>query len=393
MQVSQNFLNALQAGAQRRSIRVVWLPPNKFYEEDAYPLEVTACTVNVALDQGSRYTANIEIVSQVGEDTYGMVSTPGSTFLIFAGVDLGGTAGFEEVRLGTYEAVSGSVNVTGKQISLSLSDLWVRLERCRFVVPKSFSYAYDRTAIIRGLVEDADYYAYVDDRTEDGGGTANANTWEESRTEAILEVAKDGALDAAYDASGAFRIQPQKVLDPTNPVWILRTGPNSNILTTNRERPFDRLYNTAVVRPSDDEQTWVTQIRQIADPDHPQHQDKVGVVPYFYSSPMIQTAAQAIAAADGLLFRILGRTETIQISNISNPALEVGDTILVLHEPTETDPGLEQYYFVQSWSMDLFSGEQTIVAISNSDVALEDGTAPEDELEDGGGDESGGSGG
>jgi hypothetical protein len=54
-----------------------------------------------------------------------------------------------------------------------------------------------------------------------------------------------------------------------------------------------------------------------------------GRVPRFYESPLILTAAQAQSAATKLLQRSTGLDEAIEATSIPNPALDVGDSVLV----------------------------------------------------------------
>ena len=125
---------------------------------------------------------------------------------------------------------------------------------------------------------------------------------------------------------------------------------------------MDRLYNTVVVRPSttDGSQTWTQQVVQITDTTNPRHPDKIGVVPYFWSSPTIQNAGQAITAAYTILFRVLGTTETLDLGLISNPALDGNDVIRVITPQVNQDPADIFQHFVDTFTLDLVTGSMSL---------------------------------
>jgi hypothetical protein len=330
----------------------------------------TAGSVSCSGSTGARYSASFSIVPEPGADTYGMVATPGAIFKVRHGIDFG--AGDKElVDCGVYEASDGGVPISGGLISLSLVDLWQRIERCRFVTP----YAPDsgpRAARIAEAVLDA-IPGVAGVVTAPGGDfVASANVWDRDRTAFITDLARDGSLDAHFDAAGAFLIRDEPVLDDSAAVWTFRTGDASNIESAERKRPFDRLYNTVVVQPMDDTQTWTQQVVTLLDPDHPRHPSKIGVVPYFYRSPTLLTAEEAWAAGETILQRVLGTTETLTINGLSNPALEYGDNITVLHEQTFTDPGFQAVHFIESWQMDLDSGAMTVASRASALADLEE---------------------
>jgi hypothetical protein len=54
-----------------------------------------------------------------------------------------------------------------------------------------------------------------------------------------------------------------------------------------------------------------------------------GAVPYFYSSPLLTTVAQAQAAANSLLAQILGKVEQLSWEQIPHPALQPLDVVAV----------------------------------------------------------------
>jgi hypothetical protein len=325
----------------------------------------TAGSVSCSGSSGARYSASFSIVPEPNADTYGMVSTPGAIFTVRHGIDFGG-GDKELVECGVYEASDGGVSLNGGDISLSLVDLWQRLERCRFVTPYSPASG-TRASRIAEAVSAAIPGVSIVSTATGGDFVAGENVWDRDRTAFITDMARDGSLDAHFDASGAFNIRAEPVLDATSPgVWTFSTGSEANIASADRKRPFDREYNTVVVQPIDDTQTWTQQVVPLLDTNHPRHASKIGVVPFFYRSPTIQSEEEAWAAGETIRERVLGTTETLSITGLSNPALEYGDNLTLLHSSTLTDPGFTAVHFTDSWQMDLDSGAMTAATRSSA---------------------------
>lgn len=328
------------------------------------PLAWTSGSVSSSNSTGVRYQAGLTLAPTPGFDTYGLASTPGAIFRISHGIDYG--AGDRElIDCGVYEAASGGVNLGEGDVSLTLVDLWQRVERCRFLTPHYPANGTRSSRIvdaINGAMPSVETIV-----TATGGNYVQGdNLWDRDRTTFIKDMATDGALDAAFDASGAFRIRAEPNLDPNAAVWTYRTGAASNIASAERERPFDRLYNTVIVIPVDATQIWERQTISLFDSSHPRHPSKIGVVPFFYGAPTLTTAAAARAAGVAIFQRVIGTTETLSIDGIGNPALEVGDVVSVVHEPTDTDPGFQAAHIIDSWQMDLVSGSMDLATRSSA---------------------------
>lgn len=339
-------------------------------------LRWASATVSSSGSTGVRYSASVEVIPEPGIDLYSIVSTPGAVFTITHGIDFGAGA-IELLPLGVYEAASGGIDIVDGTIGMSLTDQWARLERCRFSQPYSPSLetfpapTYNRAELIEQVVVAAMPDAVVEIRNTGGSTDLTDRVWETDRTQFIKDIATDGELDAYFDAAGVFVIRTQPIIDQAASVWTFRTGEVGNIMTASRERPFDRLYNRVVVKPVDDTQTWERQVVDITDPDHPRHADKIGVVPYFFGSPTILTAAGALSAANTILQRVQGTTETLSINALGAP-LEVGDTVTVAHQATPSDPGFGAVHILDEWTYDLATGLMTASTRSNTLVDSEE---------------------
>lgn len=363
--ISERFKTALNV-SHRRVSRIRCTVPG------GSPVELRWNSGNVssASSTGVRYQASLSLPPMAGQDTYALVSTPGALFEIDHGIDFG-AGDVELIDCGVYEASKGGVKIAGGDISLSLVDLWQRVDRCKFLAPFAPATG-SRASLIATAVANAvpatGIYA-----TNDGGLYEEGDKLWDERTSFIADLSKDGSLDVGFDAGGEFRIRKLPVLDPTASVWTFRTGDAGNLNTADRDRPFDRYYNTVIVQPLDESQAWDQQVVQISDPAHPLHPDKVGVVPFFYKSATAGDNAEALQVAVSTLSRVSGATETVSLDVLGNPALEVGDVVTIAHEATDTDPGFAAVHIIDSFQMDLRTGGMTLATRSSALPDLQEG--------------------
>lgn len=361
--VSDTFLDAANS-SHRAHAEITVTPPGS---SDASELAITDGSVSISGD-GSRYSASLTLSPDVSRDLYALVSTPGAIFKIRSGIALG-DGQIEWADAGVYEATAGNKPLQVGAMPLTLVDQTTRLTRCRFLSPWSAS-AGARSDALEAMVLDAIPDASV--VKINTGGTMATALFDKDRTGAIAQIRDEGGLDAAFEAAGRFSIAKQRILTPTAPVWTARTGKVSNITSATREKPLDRMYNCVVVQPIDETQTWAQQVVRIKDTTHPRHRDKIGDVPFFYSSASLVSDSDAKAMGGSVLQMLLGTTERIQLSLLGNPALEYGDTIAVAAEMTPTDPGLAGSYLLETSTLNLITHAQEVTARSSSLADLEE---------------------
>lgn len=372
--VSQEFKDALNVSHTDAYEMTVTVPGGQ-----PHPFRVEAATVQFSNATGVRMSMqNVAVIPQPGIDLYSILSTPGAQFHTRYGIDFG-PGDPEMIPMGVYEAVAGSINIIDGIISIGLVDRWAALERARFAAPVTIENASGttRAELIEFIAAEAYFTTTLPDGSEvlDTGGTIGTDTrvWDRDRVAMIKDLATDGNLDVYFSPAGVLIIREQPILDADNIVWTFRTGEVGNITTADRETPFDKPYNTVVVSPIDEEQTWATVILTIEDTSNPLHAQNVGeFVPYFYSSPTITSEAEALAAANTILQRIQGKTETVNISGLGVPMLEVGDTITIAHAATPSDPGFSATHITDGGTFDLLTGGQTLQTRSTTLVDAEE---------------------
>ena len=362
--VSDRFLDSLVRPHDRLTT-FTCTPPGG----DPVDLSWTSLTTTFTSSLGVRRTADATLSPVPGLDLYALCSTPGAIFDIAHGIDYG--AGQSEL-VPTFhgEAASGSVSLVVGEVRLSLADMWQRVERCRFlapVAPAAGSRAARIAAGITGAIPGAQVII-----SGDAGEIKAGTTWDRDRAQYLRDLATDGAVDVYPDTDGTWKIRPLPQMTPQSPAWVLRTGEYGNILSADRERPFDRLYNTVVVVPQDETQTWARVVLKLANPDHPRHESKVGVVPFFWSSPTNATRAQAMKAGRTILQRVTGITDTMSLDALGNPALEGLETVAVAHQATDTSPGVSGSYFVDGGTLDHATGAMTLQVRSDELAEIEE---------------------
>jgi hypothetical protein len=377
-EISDRFKAALNTGHKRTTVITCTIPGGETVTiGESRRLSTgrmgpgwTSGSVTSSASSGARYQASLTISPEPGSDTYGLVSTPGAIFRIRHGIDFG-VGDVELIDCGVYEAAKPAVDLGGGDIRLSLVDQWVRLVRNEFLDPY-YPASGSRAVKIAEVVTEAIPGVVLTGSADGGLYEQGDNLWDHDRTKFINDMAKDGAIDAAFDASGAFRIRPQPIMENTAPVWTFRTGAGANITTAERETPLDRKYNTVVMEPMEETQSWDRQIIVLDDIDHPLHPSKYGPAQFRYRSPTLNTPAEVTAAGVAIMQRFLGVTQTISIGALGNPALEVFDVVPVVKEATATDPGFQALHAIDSFQMDLKYGAMTLATRSSNLADLEE---------------------
>ncbi|WP_434315832.1 hypothetical protein [Leifsonia sp. P73] len=320
------------------------------------PVTMSVKSGAVACDTSQRTRRTINQMSVYGTlADYKAITTPGTAFHIDHGFDY--QAGQTEVVPVFHGELTNAVQQVGDgTITLALADHMNWIARCGFVVPFNPPASMTRIQAITSIVQTAKPGTTVNVTATDTGTVGSQAMWTNSAVDAITALCRDGAMDAYFQADGSFLICDLPSAS-TASVWTAR----GIVKSVARQRPFDKLYNTVVVQPSatDGSQTWPQQVAQIQDTTNPRHPNNIGVVPLFWSSPTITTATAAMQAAQALLFRALGTTETLSLETLSNPALEGNDLIRVVIPAVNGEPDDIKQHFIDTFSLDLVTGAMT----------------------------------
>lgn len=353
-EVSQQFLDTVSL-PHRVVTTVTCTPPGG----NPVSLEIDTCSITATSGTGKRKSAEVVFAPVENFDLYELVATPGSLFNIAHGFRYS-AASSELIPLLDGEAASGASPLEDGSVSMSLVDLYTVVERSRFLNPYAPP-AGLRAQTIADTMADA-LGPLPESVTTDGGSALGTSVWDRDRTQTITDLATDGGLEAYVDSNGErglIVVRAAPTIDPKNAVWTIRSGDGGTMISGSRERPLDRLYNTVVVVPQDDTQTWPRQISPITNPNHPRYPGKIGVVPYFWSSPSITTATAAKRAGDAILTQIQGTSETIRLTAVANAALEPGDVVTIVKSgPVGQRAGATN--MIDSWVLDCVTGSMEL---------------------------------
>jgi hypothetical protein len=185
--------------------------------------------------------------------------------------------------------------------------------------------------------------------------TVGAQVWDAQSD--LAEAAQDIAAAAGHvfyvDPLGVFTCVPETDLD-ADPVVLSYVEGESLLILPSLKRSGSDTRNAVVVTSSAaDLTTVVSGYAQDDDPASLTYVGALGVIPEFFDSPLIRTAAQADLAARTRLRSIVGLSDATAIVALVQPGLESGDVIYV----RSSAPDIDTRLIVDSFSVPLRVGE------------------------------------
>jgi hypothetical protein len=186
---------------------------------------------------------------------------------------------------------------------------------------------------------------------QDGSGS---DPWKDARA-----IAATAGLDLYFDANGIARLRP--VPDPAvaDPCMTYHDGDSGVVITSRRVALLSQLYNGVIATAQGSGvSTPVRGECWDGDPTSPTYRyGPLGQVPYYYSSPLLVTQAEADSAAQTVFARIKGRAEQRAWEMVPNPALEAFDLL----EFVAVD-GTVTRYMIDQITIPLVGGTMTATA-------------------------------
>lgn len=348
--VTARFLDALPK-SQKRITKVTVTPPG------GAPQTLMFKSGSVSMDETSRTRRRGSLVVFGYDADYDTLSTPGALVRVTHGLNYGGgVAELVPVFAGEVDSGSQAFGGGAGEISVPIVDLSVWIQRSTFLAPYAPTPGTTRPQAIAQIVGGARPGTTILNTSTDTGTIIAGSIWTGSRQDAITGLETDGGTESFFLPDGTYLIRDQAPVSAPA-VWTAR----GVLIDGSRTRPSDKLYNTVIVKPSatDGSQTWAQQIVQVTDPNHPRYPGKIGVVPYELASPTALTAAAAYNAGVVRLNRILGLSESLSLSMISNPALEGGDPIRFVIPALGNAPADIFGHILDSFSLDLVTGSMS----------------------------------
>jgi Domain of unknown function (DUF5047) len=230
----------------------------------------------------------------------------------------------------------GPVTVTGPDRAKTVTD-------ARFLTPHPSDTGHTVAEEIEDLVLSAlpaGVTAAFTNTGDLGGDATPSVVWDRERWDAVQELATGVGAEVFFDAAGDVALRPvPAITDPI--VWVARVGPAGAL--TGHTRGIGRTDTYNVVVALGERTDGAAPVRYEARDDTPTSPTYTGgpfgVVPFFYTSPLLHTAGGAEAAARALLARKRALGREVDFTAVPNPALDAGDVIAVAF----TDGTLERH--------------------------------------------------
>lgn len=322
--VSDRFLQAIRT-SHTSVVRVeVWNGGSQVSSDLAF--ESGDVTVD-GTPGGVRRTLNLTTVRDSNSALWDLLAPIGTEIVPYRGVRFtDGTT--EYVPLGVFgiDSQRMSYGVDGR-IQLTAPDRWALVQRARFLSPTTTT-----GSAISEAVRLTKLAVNVASTNTAGTVSTPSQVWDQDRAQAITELVKAAAAEEFFDVSGLIVTRPVPKL--TNmPVWTVDAGVSGVLVTADRERDRSRTFNIVVASYGgvDGSTPYTPQVASDTDPTSPTYvSGPFGQVPYFYVSPLLTTAASALAAAKAILTRVTGLAAQVNLGAVTNPALDAGDVITVV---------------------------------------------------------------
>lgn len=300
---------------------------------------------------GVRWQLDCELAPNPGatvQDLFDILAPEGTELRVRAVLFYPNRVSTETVPLGVYDITSEAMDYApGGTLKIQADDKWSRIQRARFMRPFASTPGITVKAQITAIIRDALGSSEPVNVTATSTATVGALVWERDRDKAIIELAESIGAWVYFDRDGVATIA--NIPTAQVPVWTVSAGSDGQMLGATRSRDRSKTYNIVVVNSEliDDSPLFPTQYVWDNDPDSPTYAGPgagfgtvddlptpdqagpFGQVPYFYSSPLLESDAQGIAAGQTILARVKGLNAQLGLTIARNYALDAFDAMTV----------------------------------------------------------------
>lgn len=269
----------------------------------------------------------------------------------------------ELVDMGVFRVSRPSLADVGANLTLSLEgyDRSRAMSRNKFTDPYSIAAGVNYATAIKDLIKNRLPFLV------DGDFNFMATTFttpllvfdhQDDPWDMAMKMAQSIGAELFFDGSGepVLRPEPDPVFTPSSFDFV--EGEEATVLGITRDLSDEEAYNGVLVIGETSGNAPVRATAWDTNPDSPTYYDpaipgasKYGAVPWVVTSSYITTSAQAQAAANAELARVLGVLEHIDFNAINNPAMESGDVITLTRDRIHVDSA----YILNSITMGLGS--------------------------------------
>ena len=193
--------------------------------------------------------------------------------------------------------------------------------------PTGMTHAQAAVAIVYGVFADTIQYLTPYQPTD----VIVDATYSGQRSDALSDLASAVSAELYFNANGNF-VFDQAPGDSEPVVWTVDAGPVGVMLEAQESQDRTGIYNGVLVTGQPDAtQPPISALATYDDPSSPvRWGGPFGKVAMLSDSTTVQTVEQAASTAQSLLNLNLKQTRSVNFDSAPNPALEAGDTILVV---------------------------------------------------------------
>lgn len=180
-------------------------------------------------------------------------------------------------------------------------------------------------------------------------------TWGESRIDAVYEIARSWPAVVREGGDGILYVSPPTP-DPTSrPELRLSDGAEGTVVGVAASVSRDKIYNRVVARGQESSDEGSPSFQAIADQmTGPMRVDgPYGVVPRFFSSPLITSVAQAKSTAEAMLADAVRKKVTVPVEHAPDPRIRLDAHVEVETRPVEGTPGRTVWGVVSAYELPL----------------------------------------
>lgn len=368
--VSQAFLAAHRAPSQTVTLRAeLWSAGAR-----AATLQVASGSVSVDARRATRRTVTCDLVDPTGDlvphAATDLLVPTGTQLRLWRGITLP-TGTVEEVPLGVFRLTDPKITLDDSgavKISLTGSDESDTVRAARLTTAWTWAAGTPVGQAILALLADRHPTLPTRDDTSAsvtiGATTVTAAGAESDPWKAACDVAAQFGVELIIDAAGTAVVRA--IPNPTVPVVTYARGADAVITSLSRTLSAETTYSGVVVASETSDTSGGTPIQAIAwdtNPASPTYYlGPFGKRPYFITSQMITTLAQASATAAAHLPTVTGILDRVEWEQVTNPALDAGDLVAL------TDPaiGVDAMLTIEALTIPLGSGGMTAVTRSRN---------------------------
>ena len=236
----------------------------------------------------------------------------------------------EDVRLGRFRIESVDTDLAAGTVRVVAYDASAAIRDDHFLSPRTVLAGATYAATITALAQETIPGLAIVLPAGASAALASDMSWERERWDAIRELATALGCEAYLDGDRKLIVRVPPPADAV-PVWTVDAGPDGVLTGVSESMTRESAYNAVVA--TGEALDGDAPARGVAyDTTSPIAWDgPFGHNPRFYASPLLETDAQALTAAQGILAGGIGMQRAVDFSSVPNPALEPGDAIRLVY--------------------------------------------------------------